>query len=135
MKITLPIPLLLLLSISLVALAASRPFFAGSLSSNASQTGHGPVRMIRFVLLHDGIYPRQMRVDHGLFNIALEDRTDGSDGLVIESVSGDQRTKVTQIKRNEKHWRGRALVRLTPGHYVISNASQPDHRAELIVNP
>lgn len=133
MKVALP--LLLLLTIGLVALAAGGPFFAGSSSLTVSQDGRGPVRMIRFVFQHEGIYPRQMRVDHGLFNIALEDRTDGSEGLVIELVSGDQRTKVTQIKRIENHWRGRALVRLTPGHYVISDASRPDHRAELIVNP
>lgn len=133
MKVALP--LLLLLTIGLVALAAGGPFFTRYTDPTVSQDARGPVRMIRFVLQHEGIYPRQMRVDHGLFNIALEDRTDGSDGLVIESVAGDQRARVTQIKRAEKHWRGRALVRLTPGRYVISDASQPDRRAELIVNP
>lgn len=128
-------PLLLLLTIGLFAFAARGHFFSDFSDSTTPQTTRGPVRMIRFVLQNDGIYPRQMRVDYGLLNIALEDRTDGSDGLVIESISGDQRTKVTQIQRAEKHWRGRALIRLTPGYYVISDASQPDHRAELIVSP
>ncbi|HEX7330820.1 MAG TPA: hypothetical protein VF290_04925 [Pyrinomonadaceae bacterium] len=96
---------------------------------------NGPVRMIRFVLLRDGLYPSQMRVDQGLLNIALEDKTGGSEGLIIESAQGDQRAKVTQIRRAEKHWRGRALIKLPPGRYVVSDASQPSHKAELIVSP
>lgn len=95
----------------------------------------GPVRMIRFVLSEDGIYPRAMRIDHGLVNVALEDRTNQSEDLVIESIVGEQRSRVTQVRRAEKHWRGRELIRLTPGRYLISDASQPDHRAELTVNP
>ena len=91
--------------------------------------------MIRFVLLRDGLYPSQMRVDQGLLNIALEDKTGGSEGLIIESAVGDQRTKVSQIRRVEKHWRGRALIKLQPGRYVVSDASQPSHKAELIVSP
>lgn len=71
----------------------------------------------------------------GLVNIALEDRTKGSEGLVIEAVVGEQRNPVTQIRRAEKHWRGRSLIRLTPGRYLVSDASQPEHQAELTVNP
>lgn len=136
--------LLLLLTVGFTAFVTRGPFSANysdstpdTISSTAQQatSEHGPVRMIRFVLLHDGIYPRQMRVDQGLLNIALEDKTDGSEGLLIESVIGDQRAKITQISRADKHWRGRALVRLTPGRYVVSDASQPSRQAELIVNP
>ena len=106
-----------------------------SSASSQATSDRGPVRMIRFVLLPDGVYPRQMQVDQGLLNIGLEDKTDGSAGLLIESVIGDQRTRVTQINRAEKHWRGRALVQLPPGRYVVSDASQPGRQAELIVNP
>jgi hypothetical protein len=98
-------------------------------------SGRGPVRMIRFVLSDDGLYPRRMRVDHGLINIALEDRTHRSEGLLVESVLEDQRAKVTEVKRNEKQWRGRTLVRLAPGRYLVSDASQPGLTAELIVSP
>jgi hypothetical protein len=110
---------------------------ANSLTSTPEQPAFesGPVRMIRFVLLRDGLYPSQMHVDHGLLNIALEDRTGVSEGLKIESVLGDQRTNVGEIRRLENHWRGRALLRLPPGRYVVSDASQPSHKAELIVNP
>ena len=81
----------------------------------------GPVRMIRFVLSEDGIYPRRIQVDKGLLNIALEDET-SSESLVIESVTGDQRTRVTQIDRGPDRRRGRALIRLGPGHYLVSSA-------------
>ena len=92
--------------------------------------------MIRFVLSRDGLYPSQMRVDQGLLNIALEDKTGGgSEGLLIESALGDQRTKVSQVRRVEKHWRGRTLIKLPPGRYIVSDASQPSHKAELIVSP
>lgn len=110
---------------------------ANNLTSAAAQPAleNGPVRMIRFMLLRDGLYPRKMRVDQGLLNIALEDKTGGSEGLIIESALGDQRAKVTQIRRAEKHWRGRTLIKLPPGRYVVSDASQPSHQAELIVTP
>jgi len=140
-------PLLVMLTVCLAtatAFVVRQPLSSDSsdsktevISTTAAQESseRGPVRMIRFVLSDDGIYPHQMRVDHGLLNIALEDRTGKTDGLVIESVQGDQRVKVTQISRVEKHWRGRALVRLVPGQYLVSDASQPSHTAELIVNP
>ena len=95
----------------------------------------GPVRMIRFVLSDDGLYPHRMQVRQGLLNIAVEDKTNRSEGLVIESWSGDQRTRITQIQSSENHHRGRALLRLTPGRYVVSDASQPSHSVELLVNP
>ena len=129
---------LLLLTTALVALgliSESANTNINTIGSAEAQTtsGRGPVRMIRFVVLHDGIYPRQLRVDQGLLNIALEDKTNESNGLLIESVIGDQRTRVTQVTRAEKHWRGRTLVRLTPGRYVVSDASNPNHQAELVV--
>jgi hypothetical protein len=129
-------PLLLLLTICLAAIAALgvRAYVASESPAQATSE-RGPVRMIRFVLMPDGLYPRQMHVDQGLLNIALEDKTSGSEGLVIESVIGDSRTRVTQIARAEKHWRGRTLVRLVPGRYVVSDASRPDNKAELVVNP
>jgi hypothetical protein len=91
--------------------------------------------MVRFVVSDDGIYPRRLKVDKGLLNIALEDKTNTADSLLIESVIGDQRTNVTQIHRDSNNIRGRSLIRLGPGRYRVSVATQPDHTAELIVNP
>lgn len=135
--------LLTILSISIVtalAFVGYRTLLAHSTSPDYAMeaqdtSGRGPVRMIRFVLLDDGIYPRSMRIDQGLVNIALEDRTNRSEGLVIESVVGEQRNRVTQVRRAPQHWRGRELIRLTAGRYLISDASQPDHRAEMTVSP
>lgn len=130
MKLT--YPLLLLSTIGLITAAA----LAHRTSlSNSSVPERGPVRMIRFVLSDDGLYPRRLQVKQGLLNIALEDKTNRSEGLVIESWSGDQRTRITQIQSSEIHRRGRALIKLTPGRYVVSDASQPSHTAELLVNP
>ena len=126
----------LLLLLLVIGFAPSRgPVPLLNRSTPQQTSTAGPVRMIRFVLSPDGIYPRQMQVDHGLLNLAVEDQTEGSAGLLIESVLGDQRTRVTQVSRVENHRRGRALVRLTPGRYLVSDATRPTHQAELIVNP
>jgi hypothetical protein len=121
--------LLLLLTISLISTAVLVRHNSAAISDR------GPVRMIRFVLSDDGLYPRQMKVDSGLLNIAVEDKTNRSAGLVIESVLGDQLAKVTQIDRAQGQLRGRVLLKLSAGRYVVSDASQPRHTAELIVNP
>lgn len=97
--------------------------------------GPGPVRMIRFVVSNDGIYPRRIQVDKGLLNITLEDKTNTADSLLIESVVGDQRAKVAQIDRGLNQVRGRSLIRLGPGRYRVSVATHPGHTADLIVNP
>ena len=143
MNLTLSLLLLLTIGLATAVVFHSRPPLetsdqpANNLNSAPAQPSfeNDPVRMIRFVLLRDGLYPSQMRVDQGLLNIAVEDKTGGSEGLIIESALGDQRAKVTQIRRAEKHWRGRSLIKLPPGRYVVSDASQPSHKAELIVNP
>ena len=116
--------LLTILSLSLVTVLAvgHRALSDHSTNSNyeaqAQETsGRGPIRMIRFVLSEDGIYPRSMKIDQGWVNIALEDRTNRSEGLVIESIVGEQRSRVTQVRRAEQHWRGRELIRLSAGRY------------------
>jgi hypothetical protein len=142
--LNLTLSLIVLLTIGLASTAVLRRnlSFGPSHTSTSNLTSapekalfeNGPVRMIRFVLLRDGLYPNQMHVDQGTLNIALEDKTGGSEGLLIESAQGDSRTK-TQIRRAETTSRGRMLIKLTPGRYVVSDASQPSHKAELIVNP
>ena len=91
--------------------------------------------MIRFVAFSEGLRPSEIRVQQGLINIALEDKTGVSDGLQVERIVNDQREKVIQIRRLQNHWRGRELVRLMPGNYIVYDASQPDNKATLIVEP
>jgi hypothetical protein len=94
----------------------------------------GPVRMIRFVLWNDSIYPRSMRVNAGLVNLAIEDKTNMSEGLAVEQVvmGGGQKRLIT-VRRVRNHWRGRELLRLTPGQYVVYDVSKPDNKADLTV--
>lgn len=132
MNLTLSLLLLFVIGLATAGFFCSKPTLE---PTEPPAFENGPVRMIRFVLLREGVYPSQMRVDQGQLNIALEDKTGGSEGLIIESALGDQRTKVTQIPRAEEHWRGRALIKLPPGTYVLSDASRPNHKAELIVIP
>lgn len=130
MKLTHPLTLLVIAGLVAGAVLVSRP----TLSAHSTTLENGPVRMIRFVLSNEGIYPRRLQVNQGLLNIAVEDKTAASEGLVIESVIGDQRARVAQISRRDER-RGRAVLRLTPGRYRVSDASQPGSTAELIVNP
>ena len=133
MKLTFP---LLLLGICL--LVAGVVFHHRSVASEVvlqDSSQRGAVRMIRFVLSDDGLYPARMQVDRGLLNLAVEDKTGRSKGLLIESVQGDQRSRVTQINRSQDRTRGRELLKLPPGRYLVSDASQPNHTAELLINP
>ena len=128
----------LLLLITICLLVSVTFFSHRSIAGNAALRGsseRGPVRMVRFVLSDDGLYPARMQVDQGLLNLAVEDKTGRSEGLLVESMQGDQRARVTQINLAQDRLRGRAVLRLPPGRYVLSDASQPSHTAELIVNP
>ena len=95
----------------------------------------GPVRMIRFVLLENALYPRSMRVDKGLVNLLVEDETGVSEGLVVERVVNNNHERMTTIRRQPNVRRGRELLRLTPGRYIVYDASKPDNKAELMVEP
>lgn len=95
----------------------------------------GPVRMIRFVLLDNGLYPRTMRVDQGLINLIVEDETGISEGLVVARVVNGNRETIKTIQRRQDLRRGRELIRLTPGRYVVYDASKSNNKADLIVEP
>ena len=99
------------------------------------ESERGPVRMIRFVLLDNGLYPRTMRVGQGLINLAVQDETGISEGLVVERVVDSGRERITTIRRMSNLRRGRELLRLTPGQYVVYDASKPNNKADLIVQP
>lgn len=105
------------------------------LANAQGQSDRGPVRMIRFVLWDNAIYPRSMRVDKGLINVALEDKTYASEGLAFERVVGGTHERVVTVRRLQDHWRGRELVRLTPGQYVVYDVSKPNNKADLLVEP
>lgn len=103
------------------------------------QFERGPVQMIRFVLFEDGIYPGMAKVKQGLINLAIEDRSHGSSGLVIERATSDARdtarTRVGEVRRTEKELRGREVLKLTPGSYYVFDSSRPKNKAVLLVQP
>src|SRR5215203_3061541 len=95
--------LLIMCLVTTLTVVAGRHLSAHSASSTSNlmapisaqgSSGQGPVRMIRFVLSEEGIYPRTMRVDQGLINLALEDKTNGSNGLLVESIIGNDRVRL-----------------------------------------
>ena len=146
MKLTnILLPMLLILLLCLVTIVVLRPsqmsnpqpmpiqVAAAAVNQGASE--RGPVRMIRFVLLDTGLYPRQMRVNKGLINLAVEDETGISEGLVIERVVNGARERITTVRRRSNARRGRELMPLTPGQYVVYDASKPNNQANLIVEP
>jgi hypothetical protein len=95
----------------------------------------GPVQMVRYVLFDAGIYPRELTVDKGLVNIALEDKTHSATALVIDRIVGEERSHVGQIPLAANHSRGRGILKLTPGRYEVYDASRPVNRAFLTVQP
>ena len=133
MKLTLSLPILLIFSL-IAALSALHPKTSQT-TVQGLPNERGPVRMIRFAISDDGLYPRRITVDRGLVNIALEDKAGVSEGLVIESVLGDQRTRVAQVQLDRAQRRAHTVIRIPPGTYRVFDASQPSRTAELIVNP
>lgn len=95
----------------------------------------GPVQMIRFVVFDTGIYPRELAIDKGLVNFALEDKTHGVTALVVERVEGSQVLRVGEIHRTVNHSRGRGIIKLTPGRYELYEASRPAKKSVLTVKP
>jgi hypothetical protein len=101
------------------------------------QSEVGPVQVIRFRLYDVGVLPRRSHAQAGLVALQIEDLSGGSTGLVVERVNGNgpARALAGHVRRYERHWRGRDVLRLQPGTYVVSMADRPGNRAELIVAP
>ena len=93
------------------------------------------IRMIRFTLFEDGIFPREFHAQKGLINLTLEDNTGTSDGLIVERIDSDQRTPIEQVRRSHGQARGRSLLRLGPGSYRLYDASRPANTARLVIEP
>lgn len=93
----------------------------------------GRVQMIRFTVFEQGLFPREIRVRAGLINLAIEDKTISSLGLVIERDAGRQR--VGEVKHSKDSEHGKEVLRLTPGTYTVYDAGQRANSAKLVVEP
>lgn len=103
--------------------------------ASQSPTTRGPVQNIRFTLYDAGIFPQQQHARPGNVSINLEDRTHQSTGLVIQRETGGVAAQIGQVSSVPDHARGNAQFALGVGHYIVFDASQPNNRAELIVEP
>ena len=92
-------------------------------------------QMIKFTLFPDGIFPHEVTASAGNLVLAINDKTNGSSGIVVERLSGNGSQVVGEVKRKENKSRGRELLKLTPGEYTVRDASNTSNVARLIVEP
>ena len=102
----------------------------------SNQIPAGAVQNVRFTLYDAGIFPRQHHANAGNVAISIEDRTHRSEGLVVQRETDGVMLDVGQVRAvvNQAR-RGRAQFRLGVGNYRVFDASQPNNRAELIIEP
>ena len=103
--------------------------------ANRSPMPRGPIQNIRFTLYDAGIFPQQQHARPGNVSINLEDRTHQSTSLVVQRETGGMAEQIGQVSPVPDHARGNAQFALGVGHYIVFDASQPNNRAELIVEP
>lgn len=97
--------------------------------------GTGPIRNLRFTLFDEGVRPGELRIKSGLVQISLEDKTNIVQGLTIRRLTGAEKIGVGTVQKATDHTRGRSLFRLAPGQYELFDASQPAHKAVIMVEP
>jgi hypothetical protein len=136
--------------IAMAALAASAGAWlrhprTQELSARAAQDSHaaqearakrrGPVQTVRFALYDAGIYPQEVRAQKGAVSIAMEDLSGGTEGLIVERRAGNAPERIAHVPRGQRYGRGKETLELTPGTYEVWDASRPDNRATLIIEP
>jgi hypothetical protein len=95
----------------------------------------GPVQNLRFTLYDAGIFPGQQHAMPGNVAISFEDRTHRSTGLVVQRETGGRTDAIGPVSSRSEQARGRAQFSLGVGRYVVFDASQPNNRAELVIEP
>ena len=90
---------------------------------------------VRFTLYPEGIYPPKATLRAGAVSIGIEDMAGTDGGVLVERLTGGQRTVVGSVQRLQQHFRGRASVDLSPGTYRLRIAGRQANEAELIVEP
>ena len=95
----------------------------------------GPVQVVRFTLYDVAIYPSEARAQAGLVAISIEDLSGASSGLVVERREGSVRKLLGTVDRLSNRRRARGEIVMTAGTYELYDASQPNNRALLVVEP
>ena len=94
-----------------------------------------PTETVRFTIYPEGIHPATAVVHKGLISIAIEDLAGAENGVVVERLNGSERAVVGNVKRFQRHWRGRASVELTPGVYRLRVPDREIEEAQITVEP
>jgi len=109
------------------AIPAQTPSLA--IGANVPQ---GAVQMVRFTVYDAGVFPQKTRVHQGMVAIYMEDVSGNSAGLVVQS---EALLRIAQVTRGIGKWRGSTRIPLTAGRYQLFDASRPNNKATLIVEP
>ena len=104
-------------------------------AENQLSLPHGPVQNVRFTLYDAGIFPQQQHARPGNVTIRIEDRTHRSAGLVVQTETGGIAAVIGQVTPVLDHTRGSTQFSLGAGNYSVFDASQPNNRAELVIEP
>jgi hypothetical protein len=95
----------------------------------------GPIQNVRFTLYNAGIFPQQLHAKTGNVVIGIEDRTGNSLGLVVQRGTDSLGVAIGQVPALLNGSRGHTQFSLVSGNYVVFDASRPNNRAELVVEP
>lgn len=90
---------------------------------------------VRFTIYPEGIHPSTATVHKGVISIAIEDLAGTQSGVLVERLNGNERAIVGNVKRFERHWRGRSSIELTPGVYRLRVPDREIEEAQLTVEP
>jgi hypothetical protein len=103
--------------------------------SSSSVTNERRVQIVRFTLYDAGIYPQEARATSGRLTISIEDLTGAGSGVIVERVEETRRVPVGAVNNVVKRLRSRAELNLPIGRYELVDATRPENRASLIVDP
>lgn len=90
---------------------------------------------VRFTVYPEGIHPATATVRKGVIAISIEDLAGAEGGVLVERLNGSEQTTVGNVKRFQRHWRGRSLIDLSPGVYQLRVADGETRGAQLTVEP
>jgi hypothetical protein len=120
---------------ALVVVAIARSKRRNKETSQQLTVLRGPRQNVRFTLYQDGIFPQQLHAKPGNVIIGIEDRTGNSSGLAVQLQTDTLPVAVGQVTAALNESRGRVAFSLGAGRYIVFDASRPNNRAELIVEP
>ncbi len=95
----------------------------------------GPIQTVRFALYDAGILPQEARAQKGMVSIVMHNFSGGTEGLILARETGNAPEHVMHVRRGQKFARGKETLELTPGTYQVWDASRPENRATLIIEP